>query len=182
MLFGSCFEGMNVEEVTTSINEAWHRATKRVVGGPRPNHSLVESAKRITKRNEQNEKAKAKSAAYDATSMPGMAKDRKRYSRELTNCCKKTVQRIQIFVFLRGVPSQPQYMLIKRNYNKHPITVDDDLGKAFDYCQSMLDIMKTQLDNAEYVMENRSIRQLKEQLLGMKKATFRSIDPFTTKQ
>ena len=74
MLFESYFEGMKMEEVTICINEAWHRAEKRVAGGPRPNHTLGESAKRITKRTDQVENAKAKSATYNATSMPGKAK------------------------------------------------------------------------------------------------------------
>ena len=47
MLFESCFDGMTMEEVTTSINESWHRATKRVEGGPRPNHDLGDSMQKI---------------------------------------------------------------------------------------------------------------------------------------
>ena len=60
MLFESCFEGMMMEEVITSINEAWHRATKRVAGGLCPNHDLGESAGRINKMTEQNETVKGK--------------------------------------------------------------------------------------------------------------------------
>ena len=163
MLFESCFEGMTMEEVTTSINEAGHRATKRVAGGPRPNHGMGESAKQITKRNEQNETAKAKSAAYDATSMPGKAEDRKRYSRELTNFCnKKLFKEYKYSPFYVVCRLRLNAWLIKRNYNKHPTAVDNDLGKAFDCCQSLLDVMENQLDNAEYVVGKRSIRQLKE--------------------
>lgn len=36
MLFESCFDGRTMGEVCTSINEAWHRATKIVASGPRP--------------------------------------------------------------------------------------------------------------------------------------------------
>lgn len=73
MLFESCFEGMTMGEVCTSINESWQRATKRVADGPRPNHDLGESSKRINKRTAQVETAKAKRAAYDATSMQAKA-------------------------------------------------------------------------------------------------------------
>ena len=62
-----------MENQTSSICEAWHRATKRVAGGPRPTHDLGESARRINKRTEQNETAKAKKATYDATSIPSKA-------------------------------------------------------------------------------------------------------------
>ena len=80
MLFESCFDGMTMEEVTTSINEAWHRATKRVEGGPRPNHDLGESMQRINKRTNQNTTSKAKRSAFDATAKPAKAEDRKKYS------------------------------------------------------------------------------------------------------
>ena len=136
--------------------------TKRVAGGPRPNHGMGESAKRITKRTEQNETAKAKSAAYDATSMPGKAENRKRYLRELTNFCnKKLFKEYKCSSLYEVFRLSFNTWFIKRNYDRYPTTVDEDLGKAFDYCQSMLDVMETQLDNAEYVVEKRSIRQLK---------------------
>ncbi len=54
MLFESSFDGVTFKKVTTSICEAWHRATKRVAGGPKPNHDIGESSKRINRLTEQN--------------------------------------------------------------------------------------------------------------------------------
>ena len=78
MLFELCFEGMTMEEVTTSINEIWHRATKRVIGGPRPNHDLGKAAKIINKRTSQNVASKGKRAAFAATYIPTKSEDSKR--------------------------------------------------------------------------------------------------------
>ena len=91
LLSESCFDGMTMEEVTTSINESWHRATKKVAGGPRPQHNLGEATKRITDRREQNMASKARRAAFDATSMPAKIKDRKLYSRALTQYTNRKV-------------------------------------------------------------------------------------------
>ena len=43
MLFESSFEGMTMCEVCTSINESWHRAVKRVEGGPSDHVDAVKS-------------------------------------------------------------------------------------------------------------------------------------------
>ena len=59
---------------------------------------------------------------------------------------------------------------MKRNYDVHPTSLkDEDLGKAFDYCQHMLDVMLTQMEKSEYAAEKKSICELKEKLLGTKK-------------
>ena len=63
MLFDSCFYRMTMEEVTTSISESYHRATKRVAGGPRPFHDLGEAAERINNRSQKTNQAKEKRAA-----------------------------------------------------------------------------------------------------------------------
>jgi len=89
MLFESCFDGMTMEEVTTSINKAWHRATKRVEGGPRPNHDLGDSMQKIKKRTDQNTTSKAKRAAFDATAKPAKPDDMKKYDTGLTDFCNK---------------------------------------------------------------------------------------------
>ena len=169
MLFESCFEGMTMEEVTTSINEAWHRATKRVAEGPRPNHDLGKAAKRINKRTAQNEASKGKEAAFAATSIPAKSEDRKRYCRALIDYCNrklykeyKSSRHYEMFRFHANA------FFIKRNYDKYPPTPDEDLGKCFTYCQSMLDVMVTQMDESTHSVEKKTIRDLKDKLLGMK--------------
>ena len=93
MFFESCFDGMTMEEVITSINEAWHRATKRIAAGPRPNHGVGEAAKQITDRTEQNDTSKAKNAAFAVTSIPAKAVDRTKYVRGLTDHCNKKLSK-----------------------------------------------------------------------------------------
>ena len=170
MLFESCFEGMTMENVTTSINEAWHRATKRVAGGPRPKHDLAESAKRINKRTEQNETTKAKKAAFDATSIPAKSDDRKRHSRALTDYCNRQLDKeyksSRMYVMFRCGENS---WFVKRNYEAHPTTVDEDLGDALNHCQNMLDTMLAKIDETDYAVEIKTIRDLKAKLLGTKK-------------
>ena len=89
MLFESCFEGMTMANVTTSINESWHRATKKHSSGPRPNHDLEESSKRITNITERNEKKKARKTAFDANAVQAKSSDREINLRELTDYCNE---------------------------------------------------------------------------------------------
>ena len=170
MLFESCFDGMTMEEVTTSINEAWHRATKRVAGGPGPSHDVGTAAKRIHNLTEQNEQGKAKEAAFHVTSAPAKGDDRKCYVRSLTNHCNKKLfkewKKSKYYEIFRCSENE---WYVKRNYDLYPTTVDDDLGKALEYCMKMLKIMCTKIEEAEYQVERKTISELKEKLLGIGK-------------
>ena len=76
-----------------------HRATKRVEGGPRPNHDLGDSMQRIKQRTDQNTTLKARRAAFDAT-----AKQAKKMTEEnMTRVLPTFV--INIYsCLLRGLP------------------------------------------------------------------------------
>ena len=170
MLFESCFEGMTMEEVTTSINESWHRATKRVAGGPQPGHDLGMSAQRIDDRTKQNEHFKAKKAAFDTTSMPAKGEDRKVYCRGLSRYCNKKIikdykksSKNEVFRF------QDNQFYVKRNYELYPTSIHEDIGKAIQHCSDMLTTMNAHIEESTDHVEKKTIKQLKEKLLGMNK-------------
>ena len=170
MLFESCFDGMTMEEVTTSINEAWHRAMKRVEGGPRPNHELGESMQRINNRTKQNTTFKAKRAAFDPTAKPAKAEDHKKYDTGLTNHCNKYLH----MSFKRASANEIYRLtetawLVKRNHDLFPPSAEEDLGKAVNYCQSMLDTMLEYSEQSTDPREKKCIQQMKDKLLGVKK-------------
>jgi len=170
MLFESCFDGMTLEKVTTSICESWHRATKRVSGGPKPNHDIGESAKRINKLTEKKQIAKAKKAAYNVTSIPSKAEDREKYSRELTDYCnRKLLKEKEMASYYETYRESEMVWFVKRNFKMHPPSVEEDLGKAINYCQSLLDVMTNELADTSDPIEKKTIKLLKEKLFGVKK-------------
>ena len=170
MLFESCFNGMTMDEVTTSINEAWHRATKRVAGGPRPNHDIGTAAKKIHNLTEQNERSKAKAAAFAVTSAPAKSEDRKLYVRTLTSYCnKKLLKERNHSKYNEIFRCSENEWYVKRNYDSYPTTADDDLAKAMQYCINMIDTMCTQIEESEHRIEMKTIHELKEKLLGIGK-------------
>mmetsp|Transcript_18532 Transcript_18532/g.44576 ORF Transcript_18532/g.44576 Transcript_18532/m.44576 type:complete len:336 (+) Transcript_18532:565-1572(+) len=165
MLFESNFDGMTMEEVTTSINEAWHRATKRTDGGPRPNHNLGESMQKIKRRTDQNTASKAKRAAFDATAKPAKMEDMSKYDTGLTDFCNK-----HLFMSFKRSRTNEIYRLnentwlVKRNEDLYPASVEDDLGKAHAYCQRLLDVMTKNIDESTDSIEKKCIESLKEKM------------------
>jgi len=149
MLFESNFDGMTMEEVTTSIIEAWHRATKRVEGGPRPNHDLGFSMEKIKTRTDKNTTSKAKRAAFDATAKPSKQEDRLKFDTGLTDFCNRHL----FNSFKRSTKNEifrvnENTWWVKRNHALYPTTVEDDLGKAHAHCQSLLDTMNKNLNES----------------------------------
>jgi len=159
MLFESNFDGMTMEEVTTSISEAWHRATKRVDGGPRPNHDLGFSMQKIKTRTDKNTVSKAKRAAFDATAKPPKQEDRLKFDTGFTDFCNK-----HLFNSFKRSTTNEIYRvnkntwLVKRNHDLYPTTVEDDLGKAHAYCQSLLDTMNKNIDESTDSLEKKSLK------------------------
>ena len=88
-LFDAYFSGMTMGMVTSSISEIYHRATKKAVDGPRPNHDVHECATALNHCENRRNALKGKRAAYDATSTVGKAQDRKKIVDQLTSECNK---------------------------------------------------------------------------------------------
>ena len=119
---------------------------------------------------EQNSKKKAKKAAYNATSIPSKAEDREKYSRELTDYCnKQLLKEREMASYYETYRESEMVWLVKRNFENHTPSVEEDLGKAEEYCQKMLNVMTDQLANTSDPIEKKTIEELKDKLLGMKK-------------
>ncbi len=170
MLFESSFDWVSFEKVTTSICEARHRATKRVAGGPKPNHDIGESSKRITRVDRRELQTKSKDAADNATSIPSKAEDREKYSQELTDYYNRQLLKEREIASYDEIYRESEMVwLVKRNFKHNTPSVEEDLGNAEQYCQKILDVMIDQLANISDPIEKKTIKELNDKLLGMKK-------------
>ena len=87
-LFEASFSGLvTMSNCTSSVNESMHRAYKQHSQGPRPQHDIAESAKRIKNISNDNEIRKSKKIAADINSTHGKAKDRDERDSRLTEYC-----------------------------------------------------------------------------------------------
>ena len=75
---------------------------------------------------------------------------------------------MNIHVATKSLGDAEDVWLIKRDYDSFPSSVDKDLGKAYRYCQSLLDTMLEQMENSDSAMERKCIMDPRQKRLGRK--------------
>ena len=146
-LFEASFLGlMTMGNCTSSVNESEHHAYKTHSQGPRPQHDVAESAKRIKNINQAKEIRKSKKIAADIQSTHGKAKDREERDSRLTEYCNdhllKEYNEAAKYCCHRATDDT---FYVKRMYYEHDKTPDEDLELSQTICDMLLKQMNGEL-------------------------------------
>ena len=173
-LFEASFTGMTLGNVTTSINEAEHRAIKKHTSGPRPQDDIAESADKINEIFDSKENRKAKQVAFDATSTFGKAEDRDKNVAGLTDYVNKLLCRECYTEAPRhcGFRESENCFFVKRDYDKYDSTHQEDLDLPASVCQALSDQLDGHMKSVSKG-DKKKIRELKEKLLGDKQGNLK---------
>ncbi|KAL7524185.1 hypothetical protein ACHAWF_000847 [Thalassiosira exigua] len=135
-------EGLTLFDSTSSGNEAENCALKRHALGPRPNHDIAEVAQRIDDVATKRDQRKQKQTSYDMNSKYAKLSDRVTNVEGVTDYANKLLSKLCLF------RNTENTFLIKRDYEAHQTTVEEDLESNINICDQLLENINVHLDNA----------------------------------
>ena len=170
-LFDAYFGCMTFGNATAGINEAEHRVMKKHCQGPRPNHGISESARKINKLSESKEKTKSQKVAFDVTASYAKTDDQEHNAQDLTDYCSvKILEQYKSSNKYDSYRPNEDEVYDKRDYDKYNTSPEMDIAFAKRTCQVKLDeynndlAMKKQTSRDKKKMRVKRVKR--DKLLG----------------
>ncbi|KAL7432433.1 hypothetical protein ACHAXM_003105, partial [Skeletonema potamos] len=168
-LFEAEFDCLHMGNVTTSASEGYHRGLKKAALGPTPNDDLCIAAKKIIDLANLREDEKSKKAAFDANASFGKADDRERTVQDFSTFCndRLSTESKSSDDYLQFRTAEDTF-LVKCDYDKFDLDVDQDLGMSIDEINAEFDkeeenaAKEAELNEAE----TKKLDMLKDRLVG----------------
>lgn len=168
-LFEAEFDCLHMGNVTTSASEGYHRGLKKAALGPTPNDDLYIAAKKIIELANLREDEKSKKAAFDANASFGKADDRERTVQDFSTFCndRLSTESKSSDDYLQFRTAEDTF-LVKCDYDKFDLDVDQDLGMSIDEINAEFDkeeenaAKEAELNEAE----TKKLDMLKDRLVG----------------
>ena len=84
---------MTLGFVTTSINESYHAATKKIPDGPRPSDDLHLARQKLSNVEKRRELLKPRRILFNHTATQGKKSDRMKSVKQISNYCNKKLMK-----------------------------------------------------------------------------------------
>ena len=167
-LFEASFDlTMTLGNSTTGINEAEHRAYKKHVAGPLPQHDLAESRARVDKINEDKNERKMKKVAFDNNAVHAKAADREQHVQGLTDYASTRLRKEHDESHKYQAFRQSRFeFYVKRDYNTYDTSPEEDCELPRRISQSVFNQLKAAKSQLKKQDDKKRMERLTAKLMG----------------